>query len=503
MQSSNKNSISNGPVWLLTAGSVLFLASVLFLVDLSPKVESEFFFSDEDPQLRAAQLMMERFPAPEQIVVRVASSDIRSDEYVSKMRDLTAELDTVTGVSGVTSIVNEDERRSPVWNRLLTTPDDSATNMIVGAYNPDPETLVAGLEAVWDKYDSPEFTVDVSGVVYVSELIRRSLMRDLMIFSTAAFLIFGTLVSLVYRNWRIVLGTVVTCVSACAVTLTITNVLNIKIGLLTANIAVIVFVLTLSHIVFMTSNWRRIREESEEDSAEPVGAAVRLTLQASFWCMLTTLLGFLSLLVASARPLRELGISGAIGTLTAIVVTYLVYPVYLKSIPRKKGESVRSFFGNVGSFLPARNRLVWLLGIFAVVILAATGLRQFNTDPSLVSYFGPGSDIREGLEKIDRDGGSSTLNIAVRDPDGNNMDSEEFNRKLWALQETLEADSSVGMAISPPLLIEHVRLQPFMSRANLNTLLNILEQPAFTSITQSFIRPERDEATSCRGSLEN
>ena len=32
----------------------------------------------------------------------------------------------------------------------------------------------------------------------------------------------------------------------------------------------------------------------------------------------TTLLGFASLLVATARPLRELGIAGCVGTLTAL-----------------------------------------------------------------------------------------------------------------------------------------------------------------------------------------
>ena len=45
--------------------------------------------------------------------------------------------------------------------------------------------------------------------------------------------------------------------------------------------------------------------------------------------MTTTLLGFLSLLVATAKPLRELGIAGAIGTLTAIAVAYSVYPAFL------------------------------------------------------------------------------------------------------------------------------------------------------------------------------
>lgn len=122
------------------------------------------------------------------------------------------------------------------------------------------------------------------------------------------------------------------------------------------------------------------------------------------------------------------------------------------------------------------------------------GLRHFNTDPSLLSYFAPGGDIREGLEKIDDDGGSSALNIAVADPDGRTVDTDEFNRKMWELQEALESDSAVGIAISPALLLAHARQQPFMRSASLSTLFRILEQPALSDITRSFITPERDQA---------
>ena len=493
MRLSNRTFRFPASEWLLAALSLVFVAAVLFWTDLSPKVESDFFFSPEDPQLQAAQEMARRFPAPEIIMIRIAAPDISDGQYTASIRDLTAELDTVIGVSGVSSIATENERQSPVWRRMLLNPDDLATNVIVSAYNPDPAELIPRLEAVWEPYESDDFSIDVSGVPYVVELIRRNLLHDLVLFSSAAFLIFGTLVSVVYRDWRIVMGTVCTCLTACAATLAVTHLLNIKVGLLTANIAVIVFVLTLSHIVFMTSNWRRCCQEPDALSDDAVSAAVRITLQASFWCMLTTLLGFLSLLVASAQPLKELGIAGAIGTLTAIVVTYGLYPTFLRKIPPTRRESAPSFFGRVGSYLPETGGNRWLLAIGIVVLSAAVGLRQFNTDPSLLSYFAPGSDLRDGLETIDRDGGSSSLDIAVFDPAGNTIDTDQFNRKMWALQEALESDPSVGRVISPAVLLAHVKQQPFMGFMSWSQLLTILESPAFTDISRSYIALDRDQ----------
>ena len=59
----------------------------------------------------------------------------------------------------------------------------------------------------------------------------------------------------------------------------------------------------------------------------------------------------------------------------------------------------------------------------------------------------------------------------VVDPAGNLVDTDEFNRKMMALQDALEEDPSVGSAISPPLLIAHARQQPFMGLLSLASWL--------------------------------
>jgi hypothetical protein len=56
--------------WLCVALGAISVFVVLKWIDLSPEVESEFFFSREDPQLVALQEMDRRFPSPEQVIVR-------------------------------------------------------------------------------------------------------------------------------------------------------------------------------------------------------------------------------------------------------------------------------------------------------------------------------------------------------------------------------------------------------------------------------------------------
>ena len=167
MPLSNKRFSIPSAEWLLAALAVFCVSAVVFWIDLTPRVESDFFFSPEDPQLQTAQEISRLFPAPELVVIRAEAPDIDSDEYEDLVGSLTAELDTVTGVSSVASMSTEDERRSPVWSRLLLTPEDLATNIIVSAYDPDPAVLIPRLEAVWEPYEAENFKLDVSGVPYV------------------------------------------------------------------------------------------------------------------------------------------------------------------------------------------------------------------------------------------------------------------------------------------------------------------------------------------------
>ncbi len=473
--------------WSAVALAVVGLLGVRGFVDLSPEVERDFFFAEDDPQLQASQQISERYGSSSQIVVRVADLGGDPDAYGERIEVLTEAFLAIDGISGGYSIRTDDPSRSPLFSRVLLTPDSSATNIILVVDDADPEILLLRIEELIANQDGPDLDIVMSGVPVIVELIRRNLFRDLVVFSLAAALVFGVLISLIYRDAAIVVGTLTTCFVAVSATLMVTQALGVGIGLLTANLVTIVFVLTLSHIVFLTANWLRA-SQGEPDRAEALRQGIQDTLESSFWSMTTTLLGFLSLLVATAKPLRELGIAGAIGTLTAIVVAYSVYPAFLGrwASYRERPERV----ADLG--LPAGSNVV--VGVAAaVVVFLGVGTFQVDTDPGLLTYFAPGTELRNGLERIDADGGSSTLDIIIRDSEGGRLDSDLVFQKMQALQEALEADSAVGVVLGPSVLLEHARTLPFARFMSLQVLLDMASNPQFGSVGLGYVSAERDE----------
>ena len=468
--------------------SLASAAAVVLFVDLSPRVEGEFFFADDDPQMQASRRVTEDFPLGSQLVLRVEDRVGRPDAYRARIGALFDDLLAVDGVDGGFSIATHDPERSPLYRRLLLTSDARATNVILSVDDTAPEVLLPRVEAVVAAHATDELAIVVSGVPAIVELIRRSLYRDLVVFSASAVLVFALIIGVVFRDPAVVVGTLSTCLVSVGVTLLLVQAMGVGIGLLTANLVTIVFVLTLSHVVFLTANWRRT-DAGGESATDRLAQTLRLTWEGSFWSMVTTLLGFASLLVASARPLRELGLAGVVGALTALVVSYVVYPAFLGGWARTQspggaapGEATRPFTR-------------WPLAVAGVLVLAAlAGVPRLDTDPGLLTYFAEGSELHEGLARIDADGGSSTLDIVVEDPAGEALSSRSVYPRLEALQAALEADSAVGVVLSPTVLIEHARTIPFAGLLPAGTLLDIASSDRLDGVGLGFVRPEHDQA---------
>ena len=160
-----------------------------------------------------------------------------------------------------------------------------------------------------------------------------------------------------------------------------------------------------------------------------------MTLPASFWSMVCASLGFGSLLLVPAKPLRELGYGGVAGTVIALGCAYLMYPSFLEwEKPRETrtvAEGTRSLFGE--------RKFVW---VSVAIVLASVGLSfgltRLNTDPSLLDYFKNGMEPREGLAYVDRNGGSNPLTLVIAAANGDKLDTKEEYEKMWDLQDALE-----------------------------------------------------------------
>jgi predicted RND superfamily exporter protein len=495
-------SMANKPVWLGAHWVMLALTIVLFglvatLVDLRPVVDENFFFSTGDPQFQQSKKIERHFPSRPELILTVSSRDISSPTYLERMQKLTQQVKTIPGVSAVKSLTEgpksfQDAVAGPFWSRLLIAPDHRSSNLIVFiGSKADSEKLIKHLERIVHEFDEKDFRIHIAGPPYVVEMIRRSLAHDFWYFSLAAMILFGLTMAAMFRSARVFLGMLATCTSAVLLTLLLQSMLGKKIGILTVNLGTIVFVVALSHLVYMTFNWQTLAKRMGKESPDLAAAARRMTFPASFWSMVCASLGFGSLLIVQAKPLRELGFGGVLGTVVAFICAYVMYPSFLHwAVPRKsklvEKEPSRAFW--------SRRFVLLSTAVVLVSAVLGFGVTRVNTDQSLLDYFKPQQELRDGLEYVDHNGGSNPLTLVVASADGSKLNTDEGYQKLWKLQGALENYKAVGTVISLPTLLSEGDRTPFSFFLSYEKITEIMEQPKYARVAKSFVNEERTQA---------
>ena len=475
----------------LLSGTVLFR-----YIDFTPHVDYDFFFSNEDMHYQADTSISKVFTRKDSQIIISVSGNVYSADYANKIKYLSSILKTIKGVTGIKSITDgprdlKDAIESPFWSRLLIADNKESTNVVVIVQGSSHNGMISKIESLTGVMDEPDFHIKISGFPYIVEQIQKQLQKDLTKFTLLAFALFALVVVMIFHSWRIFLGIIITCANVSMLTFLLTEFLRIKVGLLTANLTTISFVLTLSQIIFLTYNWKNLC--TSNDPRKRVEEAINMTCTASFWCMSTALLGFLSLMFVPARPLRELGISGAITTVLSFITVYTIYPSFLRVAEATNmaiDEHVDNFYRNIFDILQ-KGRILVILALMGTIILTIPYLWSLNTDPSLLSYFSKKSDIHAGLQYIDKNGGSSPLVIVVNDQNGQTLDTNRIYQRLWELQQELELQPDVGTILSLPTLMAEGKRLPLSFFLNWNWYFRALEQPQYDYIAKSFISADR------------
>jgi uncharacterized protein len=489
----------SGAHWeMLAATAVLFVVVVVF-VDLKPVVEENFFFATSDPAFGQEKQVEKQFPSEPDLLLVVSSRDISSPQYLARMQKLTQRVESIDGVTAVKSLANgpknvQDALASPFWSRLLIAKDRKSSNVIIFSHTNDSGKLVRSLERTAHEMDESDFRIHIAGTPYVVEVLQRSIARDFRYFSLTAIILFGLTMAAMFRSLRIFLGMFATCTSAVLLTLLLQQLFGRRIGILTVNLGTIVFVVAMSHLVYMTFNWQVLanrRRQLEKESPDLARDALRMTFPPSFWSMVCASLGFASLLIVQAKPLRELGFGGVLGSIVAFVCAYVMYPPFLRwAVPRES---------KIVEAEPSRKFLARPFPIFSAAVIIAScvlgfGLKKVNTDPSLLDYFKPHRELREGLEYVDRNGGSNPLTLVVSSADGSKLNSDAAYQKMWRLHGALENYDDVGTVISLPTLLAEGDRTPFSFLLSYEKMIEIMEQPKYARVAKSFVTDDREEA---------
>ena len=472
--------------------------SYVFLtkVNLTPQVESDFFFSEDSQIYKNDVRIYKKFLVGDSILLTIPNKDITTPAYLQFIERLSQRLKKVKGVNSVQSMTHGPEDikaalQNPMWRRYIDTKSRKNSLIICWIDIDNVATIVPEIKSIIRQKEFSIRNVYISGIPYIIEEIRRMLSEDMKTFMVGAVAISSVVLLCIFLSFLVTLGAMVAALSAAVLTLTVQHFLGVPVGILTANLGAIVYVLTISHIVFLTSNWRQDRHEEKKLR---LASTITTTLPASFWAMATTVFGFGSLIFVEAKPLQQLGMGGSLGTLAAFLGAYLVYPIFLyfSKSGKKKSEDKKSKFPlplPLGFAVPLA-----LIIVSGAGFLIYKGLPTLNTDPSLLTYFKESQDVYKGIRTVDRYGGSNPLNFVVSDKEGNKLKNEKNFQKMMDLQKDLESHPAVGSVLSLATLMAESQTNWLARLLPWGTVLNVLSRSEYDKVARGFVTEDKAQA---------
>lgn len=458
-------------------------------VSLEPQVSATFFFSKKSQIYKNDALVYKKFLVGDSIVLSMPTKNIREPDYLRLVDELTNKIKKIPGVISVQSITQgppslDAAIENPMWKRLLDSGSGQNSLILCFVEVQKITSIVNSIEKILSRTQLKGRRVYLSGIPYIIDEIRKMLSLDMKQFMQGAVAVSAIVVLIIFMSLFVTIGAIFSALTAAALTLFVQHHLGIPVGILTANLGAIVYVLTISHIVFLTSNWRMSNDETR---GERLAGAIVTTLPASFWAMLTTLFGFVSLIFVEAKPLQQLGIGGSIGSVAAFLTSFIVFPIFLRF--SKLGRSSK-VVKSKKFFLPFRLHLgvpIALLLLAGATSVGWLGVGRLNTDPSLLTYFKSTGKIYRGIQVLDVAGGSNPLNFVISNRNGSKLKNEASYERMLQLQNDLENHPAVGSVLSLPVLMSETQKNWLARLIPWGSLLNILSRDKFDKVARGFI----------------
>ena len=302
----------------------------------------------------------------------------------------------------------------------------------------------------------------VTGPDVVKAGVSRSLASQLQYMVPLVLLLTALITALAFRSLRGALLTLLTIGIALSWTLACLVLLDIPLTLISAIMPPVVITLGLAYAMHVLSTYfGRERARSPDQPPEVATAAAIDSLKLPLVLTgLTTIAGFLALLLNPLTAVKEFAALSALGIGIDVLLALCVLPLLLQTFHcRPKRPRSEDAFETLASKLAAfslRHRRAILWGGALVLLLGLLSLTRIEVGTNYVRSFDPEHPVRADFERINAElGGVNSFSIVLEGFVDDTFTEPEVLRAVQRLQAWLREQPEVGASVS---LVDHLRL---------------------------------------------
>ena len=297
-------------------------------------------------------------------------------------------------------------------------------NQAFSQYNSERQARTADeIQQVRDVMDEYRDQADLflGGMPMITTDVVSFIRADLKVFGVGVLLFLILALFVIFRRPRWVVVPLV----CCAITVTaVTGWLGFmdwKVSVISSNYISLLLIITMSITIHLTVRFRELHEENPEASQRwLIKETAAHMMRPSIYMILTTMVGFSSLVISGIRPVIDFGWMMTLGLGIALLVCFLAFPALLAPLSPGKprvGKDISRQLTLAFANFTERHRPTLLLVAMVVVGGSLWGISKLTVENRFIDYFQEDTEIYKGMVQIDRKlGGTTPLDIIIDAP---------------------------------------------------------------------------------------
>lgn len=329
------------------------------------------------------------------------------------------------------------------------------------------DTLLQRMNRLLDQFKFDK--VHMAGKMNGQKVYLEKLQSEFLVFFLASFFLVVLFLAISFRSFWGVWVPVLIVLLAILWTLALMTLTGKALDIMTVLLPTMMFVVGMSDVVHIVTKYLEELRETRLNSGTPnrFEALIKTIKEAgfaTFITLLTTALGFLSLLNSHIKPIRDFGIYTSLGVFVAFVLAYSIMPVVLNVLPepKLKLESGTSLFWD-----KRLHRLLrWILrnsrtigvATIVLVLLCIAGIYKIERNNYLIEGLTRNDDLRKDFDFFEQQYSGVRpfeLQLTATNPQSTLLGTTEL-RAIDTLEHFLKTRYGVGFLLSPATVVKAI-----------------------------------------------
>lgn len=323
------------------------------------------------------------------------------------------------------------------------------------------DSLATGIESTLKDFNFDE--IHFVGRIFAQNVYLKNLQKEFIVFICLSFVVIVLFLWFSFRSLYGIVVPVIIVLISILWTLGIMKLCGKSIDIMTVMLPTMIFIAGMSDVVhFFSKYFEELSKGTERGKIYPL--ILKEVGFPTFLTLLTTVVGFLSLLFSSIKPIKEFGIYTSIGVTIAFILTYTLLPALLYFFTPKKLVTVHGTNNRThnlmrtGLFWIFRHQKTILVITSVILILSVIGITKIRVNNILLEDLSDKVKIKQDFMFFDKNySGVRPFEILVTVKNKNkSVWDYDIITELNKVDEFIRKEYDAGFLLSPSSLVRSI-----------------------------------------------